>query len=96
MKGPSIKAAKWRINGVGEEKENHRCVHGKKRDRETDSQRGWESTRMRKVDSEVYTVRRDLINPPELLLEDGPPLLHGRMRYVRRRLCALEGGASFK
>lgn len=40
---------------------------------------------MRKVDSEVYTVRRDLINPPELLLEDGAPfLLYGRMRYVRR------------
>jgi len=32
-----------------------------------------EGTRTRKVDSEVYTVRRDLINPPELLLEDGAP-----------------------
>jgi len=33
-----------------------------------------EGTRTRKVDSEVYTVRRDLINPPELLLKKtGPP-----------------------
>lgn len=28
---------------------------------------GARGTRIRKVDSEVYTVRRDLINPPELL-----------------------------
>lgn len=53
--------------------------------------------RMRKVDSEVYTVRRDLINPPELLLEDGPPLtLIRKDALCSSRLCALEGGASFK
>lgn len=52
-----------------------------------------EDTRMRKVDSEVYTVRRDLINPPELFLEDVssfPSVLYTEGCAVfARRLCAL-------
>lgn len=43
--------------------------------------RGTKGTRIRKVDSEVYTVRRDLINLPELLsfLLVFLFLLHGRI-----------------
>lgn len=74
MKGPSPGAAKWRINEVGkkrretgrERKKNH-IASGKKRgSRNGVGRRKKEDMRMRKVDSEVYTVRRDLINPPEL------------------------------
>lgn len=81
MKGPSPGAAKWRINGVGAEKRRRKgekrekswtCAERSGQDREMDSEKrvGKVGTRTRKVDSEVYTVRRDLINPPELLLED--------------------------
>lgn len=41
--------------------------------------------RMRKVDSEVYTVRRDLINPPERFFRKTASFLRPldeRMRYA--------------
>jgi len=92
-----------------EEQRRERKKEGKKRENHRRAQKGTGSrsgfgreggakdTKMRKVDSEVYTVRRDLINPPKRLslLLVLLFLLHGRMRYVRR-LCALEGGASFE
>lgn len=105
MKGPSSGTAKWRSKRGKKEGEREREKKGKiidvrrkERDREADSEeggRGQGCTRMRKVDSEVYTVRRDLINPPKLLsllplgLALSLSLSHGRTRYVRRRLCAL-------
>ena len=38
--------------------------------------------KMRKVDSEVYTVRRDLINPSNLIQEDGFSACRKRLRTV--------------
>lgn len=102
--GPSPGTAKWRSNGVGEKKMEGKKkeiidVRRKERDPEADSEdgdeRGATDTRIRKVDSEVYTVRRDLINPLKLL-SLLLFLLHGRMRYVRRWLCALEGRDKFR
>lgn len=84
-----------------EKKKNHRCAQ-----KGTGSRNGFgrwggaeaRGTRIRKVDREVYTVRRDLINPTEFLslLLVFLFLLRGRMRYIRRRLCTLEGGVSFE
>lgn len=38
--------------------------------------------KMRKVDSEVYTVRRDLINPSNLVREDGFCYCRERLRVI--------------
>lgn len=62
---------------------------------------GGKGTRMRKVDSEVYTVRRDLINPPELRpgRRSSPPflpLVRKDALCSPRRLCAPRRRSKFQ
>lgn len=75
MKGLSRGKAKWRIlgNGGPRKRKSSASDRGEKGGRarmEPNREMNSEEERrlkMRKVDSEVYTVRRDLINPPNLV-----------------------------
>ena len=90
MKGLSVERLNGESSGMkGREKGNRRRAIAEKKggrrriepNREMNPKEE-RKLKMRKVDSEVYTVRRDLINPSNLIREDGFCSCRKRLRTV--------------